>query len=84
MLMIKAIGIFHNFKNFDFGINIFDKNAFMRDTMIFSFFSISQFTALWLFLGRFTILMKRRYTLISTIGLCLNTVKYVTSYGSFI
>lgn len=70
-----AIRIFHNFEYFDFCIHIFNQNAFLGNSSVFSFFFCCQCLPSWLFLRRFTVLMIGTDTLISTVTLFFDTAE---------
>lgn len=79
-----AIWIFHDLKNFDFCIEIFDENTFTRNATIILLFFNGQAPTFRLLFGSFTIMMKCGNSLITTVSLLLNAIKYATADSVFI
>lgn len=79
-----TITVFHDFKNFDFCIDVFDINSFTGNTFVFRFFFSSKLTASRFFLWSFTVEVVRRDSLITTVRLCLYCTQHTMSHTIFI
>ena len=75
-----AITVFHNFKDFDFRIDVFNINSFTGNMFVFSFFFGSKLTAFWLFLWSFTVEVVHSNSLVSTVRLYLYCTQHTMSH----